>query len=497
MNNLSIFEVPTYGEVTLCEVDGKVHSMHYEFANIAAFTNSLETHPNIHITPNLLHRRSDEGKSVFVTVDEPFLKRLIHAYYEHGMIEMLNTAEEFGPSYLKNIVSVVFLVLNGVKILRNKLTSTTIENDLTLMSCISHTRFWMTSSIRCIAWDSYDIKIAVATCDDAIRIYSHNSNFIPILKCKQQKNITCLAWRPFSNSELAVGCENGIFVWNIDQTSMITRPSINNASILRRINHVPVVSIAWSPTGDILASAAARDPSILIWHVERNETSTLSMPGSHGNCLVKWSPRGNKLLTATVERVFRIWNCETWTSERWNVLTGRIQACCWSPCEGIVLFVSNTEPIIYALSFTHLEMIFATSENSATLATPLYDLSRGEIDGVIIGGTVQNMEWDPRNNIVAVLFQDTNYVAIFKVTIDPTIHLNPCCLVAGVPDEKPVCISFQGNFEHGACLSIGWSSGRVQHFPIVRPEATTSSSISKEFYNSSSFHNSGTSFKSP
>ncbi|KAK5646188.1 hypothetical protein RI129_004652 [Pyrocoelia pectoralis] len=487
MNNLSIFESPKAGEVTLCEVDGRIHSMNYEYANISAFTNSTETHPQIHITPHMLHPKSDEGKSVFVDVDEPFLKRLIQAYYEHGLMEMLNTAEQFGPPFVTKIASSILVVLNGVNTLRRKLSSATVENDLTLISNISQTRLWVQSFIRCIAWHDYDIKIAIATCDDAVRVYSHNSNIIPILKSKQQQNITCLAWRPFSNSEIAVGCENGIFVWNIDQTSMITRPSINNANILRRINHAPVVSIAWSAGGDILASAAAKDSTILIWHVERNETSSLTIPTGHGNCIVKWSPKGNKLFSATTGRVFRVWDCQTWTPERWNVLTGRVQACCWSPNGNILLFVSNTEPIIYALSFMQLELVFASaSENSSSLATPLYDLSKGDIDGAVIGGIVQNMEWDPTNNNVAVLFQDTNYVAIFKVTVNPTLKLTPCCLVAGIADERPVCIAFQGNFQPGACLSIGWSSGRVQHFPIVQAETNASSSFNRNVYNNSS-----------
>jgi aladin len=34
-----------------------------------------------------------------------------------------------------------------------------------------------------------------------------------------QKGITALSWRPFSASELAVGCENGALIWTVDTTS--------------------------------------------------------------------------------------------------------------------------------------------------------------------------------------------------------------------------------------------------------------------------------------
>lgn len=44
-----------------------------------------------------------------------------------------------------------------------------------------------------------------------------------------------------------------------------------------------------------------------------------------------------------------------------------------------------------------------------------------------------------------------------------------CCslIVNGLPEERAVTIGFQKDFEFGACLSIAWSSGRMQHFPMV------------------------------
>lgn len=41
MRNLSEFQAPTDGEVTLCEVDGCIHSANFEYANVNIFTNSV------------------------------------------------------------------------------------------------------------------------------------------------------------------------------------------------------------------------------------------------------------------------------------------------------------------------------------------------------------------------------------------------------------------------------------------------------------------------
>lgn len=121
-----------------------------------------------------------------------------------------------------------------------------------------------------------------------------------------------------------------------------------------------------------------------------------------------------------------MWECQHWQAERWSLLSGRIQAACWSPCGTMLLFSSTEEPLIYALSFVQSDLIFAAnSKNLPNQAIPVYDLTKVDIDGLIVGGIVQNMEWDSKGDHVAVIFQDTNYVAIFKVAVHPVLQLNP------------------------------------------------------------------------
>lgn len=47
--------------------------------------------------------------------------------------------------------------------------------------------------------------------------------FLMILQSHFQKCITSLAWRPYAAGELAVGCEHGALVWQLDPNSQITR----------------------------------------------------------------------------------------------------------------------------------------------------------------------------------------------------------------------------------------------------------------------------------
>ncbi|XP_017779368.1 PREDICTED: aladin-like [Nicrophorus vespilloides] len=470
MNSLQDFTCPNDGELTLCEVDGRIHSMNFEFANVNAFTNTIDRHPKIHITRDMLHpvKTMDEGKALFLPVDVPFLKQLIQVYYEQGMMEAIEMVSAHRQTVISASAKVLLQVINKLHKVRCIVNPRLLIKGESTITQFSQTRNWSKSPIRCMAWHDTIPKIAVATSDDTVRIYQTDSTMVPILKCKQQKNVTCIAWRPMSNSDIAVACESGIIVWNVDPNSVVTRPSMNHAIILSRTDHNMILSISWSPRGDVLASVAASDSKVLLWDVELDRTSSLKRAGASGLSLLKWSPDGNKLFVGTTTCVFRVWECNSWLADKWNILAGYVQTACWSKCGTYLLFTSNEEPIIYALPFSNCDFVFKNEvKTTPNQAMPLYDVSKVDIDGVIVGGIVQYMEWDTRGNHVAVLFKDTNCVAVFYVIAQPVLQLAPGFLVSGCPEEVPITINFQPNFDHGSCLTIGWSSGRIQHFPIV------------------------------
>ena len=54
-------------------------------------------------------------------------------------------------------------------------------------------------------------------------------------------------FRPYSASELAVGCNHGVILWRIDPKSSSTRIPRSCATILSDKNHKPVTSLQWKP----------------------------------------------------------------------------------------------------------------------------------------------------------------------------------------------------------------------------------------------------------
>lgn len=121
--------------------------------------------------------------------------------------------------------------------------------------------------------------------------------------------------------------------------------------------------------------------------------------------------------------IFRVWDCRTWENERWTVLNGRVQTACWTNCGTTLIFATTTEPIIYAVIVKNDVVFTSDSDSSSNQAIPVFDVSKVDIDGVMIGGLIQSMESDPKGRHIAVLFQDTNCVAVFRIVRQPSLQI--------------------------------------------------------------------------
>ena len=72
-------------------------------------------------------------------------------------------------------------------------------------------------------------------------------------------------------------------------------------------------------------------------------------------------------------------------------------------------------------------------------------------------------DWDPTGTRLAVLFSDSELVAVFRVQRKPTITLIACGFVRGQDGELPVAIAFQKNFNQGALLAIVSKVSILEH----------------------------------
>lgn len=108
-----------------------------------------------------------------------------------------------------------------------------------------------------LAWHPYVSIFAVAHRDNAIFLYDLRMEtwFPEILENKLlQKDITCMSWKPLGGNILAVGCKNGICLWEIslEQKKVSINGPFRFDAWMRYINypgHENIVSLAWHPHG--------------------------------------------------------------------------------------------------------------------------------------------------------------------------------------------------------------------------------------------------------
>ncbi|XP_055389562.1 aladin [Condylostylus longicornis] len=428
-----------------------------------------EYYPEINVNREMFNTSSSRMasyKSVLIPVNEHIIKRITRTFFESGFQEALFEARSAQSAAQSPIICSLAEYAHRIIDFLNKCKFMILphlkDQDTRCITKYTQTRDWTKSCIRWIVWHPNCFKIAVAGSDDIIRIYKDEPAIVPVLKHPNQRSITCMAWRPYSSSELTVGCEDGICHWTIENS----KPA-SQILFLKHPKHYPVIAVEWNPDGTLLASSSIGSADVLIWNVDMIENSPLRRVGPSCS-LLKWSPDGSSLFSSTISNVFRVWSTDCWTPERWTINFGQIQSAAWSPCGKFLLFVTSEESFLYRLQFVE-EQLFATS-NLPKQALPIADLTKVTVGYRELGGLPQSIAWDPHGRYLAVIFKDTSCIAIFMTSLTKfNLNISPSCFLTGIGSEYPSFICFQSinRRNSDSVLTIGWSSGRIQYFPFV------------------------------
>ncbi|XP_050438537.1 aladin-like isoform X2 [Adelges cooleyi] len=335
-----------------------------------------------------------------------------------------------------------------------------------VLSDISRTKLWSSSMIRCMAWHPQTIKLAIASSHDYVFIYNKKGVEAKIKK-KSQRAILSLAWRPLSTGTLAVGCERGIFIWNIEFSLLHARPTISNVCDFVRDDHRYITGLSWNKMGDLLISTALNSKTMYIWNYPLETCVPLRRIGSDTLNFIQWSPDNTKLFSCTSNESFRIWTTDKWSSDKWSVNSkSRVQCACWSPCSSVLLFATNSCATINAIDFRKSD-IFNEPSNYKKVAWPVIDLKNERINDKDIGGIPSDMCWDQNGKRLAVTFKDSSAVLVFTTIISASaVECTPLCIIQGRLDEEPSAIAFQPVYNEGSLLTIGWSNGNIEYIPF-------------------------------
>ncbi|KAJ8900930.1 hypothetical protein NDN08_000228 [Rhodosorus marinus] len=298
----------------------------------------------------------------------------------------------------------------------------------------------------------------------------------PALKSNKMTNINAIAFRPFSGSTIAAGCERGIAIWRRREVSYLIRRA-----------HTQVCGLDWTRDGSLLASASPNEGSVVLWDVGSKEASPLqSIQG--GARLPNWSPDDSSLLFVSSARkpTFQVWKKGSWLSDSWVEMSGPIACCCWSRDGSTLIFAPENEPAIHAIRFEQeYNSKSSPAARSHYLALERTDSCRvpcktNEAETALVGGMARQMAWDPTGERLAILFESQegaedadNLVAIYSTRLRPTFQMNPIGWVRGTRDSGPaLSIAFKPCFKSGSLLAVLWANRTISFVQMLfKPSA--------------------------
>ncbi|KAM9964515.1 hypothetical protein ACTFIW_004284 [Dictyostelium discoideum] len=348
--------------------------------------------------------------------------------------------------------------------------------------------------IKVMSWHPQHRLLAVCNKNDVIYIYYFPNqdmygmgNVRPLtLWFELQSKVYDIQWKPFLPYTLAVACENGIILWEIDISDLKvelkrTSPNyrINQSSTCANILNYPYFlsnTITWSSNGLQLACGSTNHSSILLWDVVSRVPTFI--PRYNGNSLLVWSPKNDYLLSCG-GKTCRIFDISKWdyNNKEWPMLTN-YQTGSWNG-KGEYLAVASGDRIQF------IQCINRAFESGGELMyvekTSTYRLQNvGAIGGsgsssgeLFLGGHIKKIAWSPDSQRLAVIFylnsksrNNDTYCAIYKIKTYPKFSVTPRGFIRS-KDQSIQSVSFVPNYKKGSLLSIAYNDGTIKFFPLL------------------------------
>ncbi len=115
------------------------------------------------------------------SVYEPLIKQLTRTFIENGFVAALEKAAN-SESVVVSVAQFALRVVNLCKTVQYYYHPYRRDHGVFSISKFAQTREWSRSLIRVIRWHPNLFKLAVAACDDSIRIYTDDKSVVVVLK---------------------------------------------------------------------------------------------------------------------------------------------------------------------------------------------------------------------------------------------------------------------------------------------------------------------------
>lgn len=124
-------------------------------------------------------------KFTLLSVYEPLIKQLTRTFIENGFVAALEKAansESDNKTVVVSVAKFALRVVNLCKSIQYYYHPYRRDHGVFSISKFAQTREWPRSLIRIMRWHPDVFKLAVAACDDSIRIYTDDKATIVVLK---------------------------------------------------------------------------------------------------------------------------------------------------------------------------------------------------------------------------------------------------------------------------------------------------------------------------
>lgn len=272
------------------------------------------------------------------------------------------------------------------------------------------------TNLLAMAWHPYQEVLAASDGAHQVVIYSlaglASASSIPgslteataTLAHAHQQQVTALAWRPRTQSTLAVSCRQGVCLWTVPFNSVKSSGTAGATMTMLQSDKLPVTCMAWHPEGQLLATGSLAGPGIVVWQVALGTHHRIQADLSP-TAILTWSPDGCYLFAAPpASSSFRLWSTQQWISLPFTSPhrllpgarkaapgAGRVTAACWHSSGRLLMLGFAGTASLATLSFTEP----APSLDCQLLPLPLPGIAEA-------AGGVQTVAWDDSGERLAV-----------------------------------------------------------------------------------------------
>jgi WD40 repeat protein len=218
----------------------------------------------------------------------------------------------FPHDHLATVISLAWTAHNQQQVVSGALDQRAIIWQTTLYQ--PHTVFTRhTAPIEAVSWAADGQTVASSSHGGVVRVWNAESGQeVHPLYQDAPLPMRAAAFAP-TGTQLAVGGDDGIIrLWNgyaCQHTGAINDSSICIDTPMRlQSSRSPIRSLAWSPDARYLASSGD-DGSFSLWDPAQSQKPLLTKPVQPGSAVLSlaWSPTGNQLATAS-GKIIIVWN---------------------------------------------------------------------------------------------------------------------------------------------------------------------------------------------